>query len=79
MSLDIDPKTGADIIADLLIWEYTQGLGPDVIWCSPPCTHYSWARSKAKTPRDLEASDKLVQRSLDIITYWMPRAHKQGF
>ena len=74
LSLDIDPKTGADVIADLLTWDYKQGPGPDVIWCSPPCTHYSRARSKAKTPRDLEGSDRLVQRCLDIIAYWKPKA-----
>ena len=28
---------------------------PDAIWASPLCTHYSMARSTAKTPRDLVA------------------------
>ena len=37
------------------------------IWASPPCTHYSRARTKAKTPRDLDGSDSLVQKVLDII------------
>ena len=56
-------------------WEYTDFAlePPDFIWCSPPCTHYSIARSKAKTPRDLEGSDAIVQRCLDIIRYWRPR------
>ena len=59
MSLDSDPKCGADVCQDLLSWEYTYfGLEPpDVIWCSPPCTQYSIARSKAKTPRNLEGAD----------------------
>ena len=74
MSLDIDPKTGADVICDLLTWEYTDSLEPPaVIWCSPPCTMYSRARTRAKTPRDLEGADKLVQRCLDIIAYWKPK------
>ena len=69
ISLDIDPKSGACIIADFMGWEYAmypQGYF-DAIWASPPCTHYSVARTTAKTPRDLEGSDNLVQRVLDVI------------
>jgi len=75
LTLDIDPKCEPDICTDLMTWEYTYfGLEPpDVIWCSPPCTHYSIARTRAKTPRDLKGSDKIVQRCLDIIAYWRPR------
>ena len=75
LTLDIDPKCSPDICTDIMSWEYTDfGLEePDVIWCSPPCTHYSIARSKAKTPRDLEGSDQKIQRCLDIIAYWRPR------
>ena len=74
-TLDIDPKCSPYICQDIMTWEYTDfGLGdPDVIWCSPPCTMYSIARSKAKTPRDLEGSDAMVQRCLDIIAYWRPK------
>ena len=32
----------------------------DVVWASPPCTQYSVARTTAKTPRDLEGSDRLA-------------------
>ena len=42
---------------------------PDAIWASPLCTHYSMARTTAKTPRDLEGSDKLVQKVLDLVKY----------
>ena len=75
LTLDIDPKCSPDVCTDLMAWDYTNfGLEPpDFIWCSPPCTHYSIARSKAKTPRDLEGSDAIVQRCLDIIAYWKPR------
>ena len=74
LTLDIDPKCSPDICTDIMSWEYTDFSleEPDVIWCSPPCTHYSIARSKAKTPRDLEGSDQKVQRCLDIIAYWRP-------
>ena len=75
LTLDLDPKCQPDICTDIMTWEYTDfGLEPpDFIWCSPPCTHYSIARTKAKTPRDLEGSDAIVQRCLDIIQYWRPK------
>ena len=75
LTLDISSKCSPDICTDLMSWEYTDFAieCPDFLWCSPPCTHYSIARSKAKTPRDLEGSDAIVQRCLDIIRYWRPR------
>jgi site-specific DNA-cytosine methylase len=74
MSLDNDPKCGADVCQDLVTWAYTDfSEPPDVIWCSPPCTHYSKARTTAKTPRDLIGSDAMVQRCLDIISFWRPK------
>ena len=75
MSLDNDPKCGADVCQDLLTWEYTDFSlePPDVIWCSPPCTQYSIARTNAKTPRDLQGADAIVQRCLGIIAHWRPR------
>ena len=75
LTLDIDPKCEPDICTDIMSWEYTDYSlePPDFIWCSPPCTHYSTARTRAKTPRDLEGSDKIVQRCLDIIQYWRPK------
>ena len=75
LTLDIDPKCSPDICTDIMSWEYTDFRleDPDVIWCSPPCTHYSIASTNAKTPRDLIGSDAMVQRCLDIIAYWRPR------
>ena len=75
LTLDIDPKCSPDICTDLMSWDYTAFAlePPDFIWCSPPCTQYSIARTKAKTPRDLEGSDAVVQQCLDIIRYWRPR------
>ena len=75
LTLDLDRKCAPDICADILTWEYTSfSLDcPDFIWCSPPCTQYSKARTRAKTPRDLEGADAIVQRCLDIIAYWKPR------
>jgi hypothetical protein len=73
-SVDMNPKSGADIITDVGAWDYA-GYEPgyfQCIWASPPCTHYSIARTTAKTPRDLEGSDMLVQTVLDIINYHKP-------
>ena len=43
---------------------------PTAIWGSPLCTHYSTARTNAKTPRDLEGSDKLVRKVLDLANHF---------
>ena len=37
------------------------------ILAAPTCTHFSLARTTAKTPRDLKEAMKLVRRCLDII------------
>lgn len=69
-SLDIDPKCEATWTCDVLQWEAWKDMVPgryDFIWASPPCTHYSIARTTAKTPRNFELADAIVQRTLDII------------
>jgi hypothetical protein len=58
----------------------------DIIWGSPPCTYYSslqrgWIDRKKKDGiytieklnKDLENSDKLVERTLEIIDYFKPK------
>ena len=74
LSLDIDPKAGADITADILTWDYT--IYPeghfDAIWSSPVCAHFSIARTRAKTPRDLVWADSLVAKTIEIINYFKP-------
>ncbi len=74
-SLDIDPKSGADIVADFMTWDFSiyPEMHFDAIWASPVCTHYSIARTTAKTPRDLEGSDRMVQRVLDCIGLLKPQ------
>jgi len=72
-SLDVEGTP--TIKADIMTWDYRsfpEGTF-DVIWASPPCTMYSLARTTAKTPRDLEGSDAMVQRTLDIIAHFKPR------
>ena len=75
-SVDLDPKAACSEHCDVLAFEATRWPPGywDMIWASPPCTHYSRARTTAKTPRDLWGSDALAQRTLDIIAYFQPRA-----
>ena len=69
-SVDLDPRAHATITccvhelsADRVLREH----GPvDLVWASPPCTHYSIARTKASTPRDLDGSDAIVRKVLDL-------------
>ena len=67
-SVDIDAASKPTLVANVLDLQL-DALPPrvDCIWASPPCTHYSRARTKAKTPRDLDGADALVQKVLDII------------
>lgn len=75
ISLDLDPKAQATHTADILEWDYRQ-YPPghfQVVWGSPVCTHYSRARTNAKTPRDLVGSDLMVAKLLEIIAYFQPQ------
>ena len=73
VSIDNDPKAEATICADLLTFDYhALGGSFDCIWASPPCTQYSIARSKSKTPRDLVGADSLVSRDLEVIQHFQP-------
>ena len=66
-SVDLEPKFEPDVCCNVLdLTPEMIGEAPDLIWASPPCTHYSVARTTAKTPRDLEGSDRLVQKVLDL-------------
>ena len=70
-SVDIDPKFEPTICCNVLdLTPEMIGDPPDVIWGSPPCTMYSRARTTAKTPRDLEGSDRLVQKVLDLAEFY---------
>ena len=82
-SLDLDARMEPTICCNILdvtpemILEHGR---PDAIWASPLCTMYSRARTTAKTPRDLEGSDKLVQRVLDLarifdVPFFMENPH----
>ena len=74
LSLDVDPRSRADVLSNIMEWDYKQ-FAPghfDCVWASPPCTEYSVARTTAKLPRNLWLADNLVQRALDIVAYFKP-------
>jgi hypothetical protein len=66
-SVDIDPSRNATWTGDVREFDpATLQKRPDMIWASPVCTHYSIARTTAKTPRDLEWADSLAMAALRI-------------
>jgi hypothetical protein len=71
VSVDINGKFGAEIVIDILEWEYDKlDFAPDFIWASIPCEQYSIARTNAKTPRDFPMADSLVNKTCEIINYF---------
>jgi len=72
-SVDIEAKYNPTIcknVLDLSPEDIGSERGVDLIWGSPPCVHYSCARTNAKTPRDLEGSDKLVAKVLEFAAHY---------
>ena len=66
-SVDFDPQFKPTICMNVLDLEpYMIEGNVDLVWASPLCTHYSRARTTARTPRDLEGSDALVRKCLDL-------------
>ncbi len=58
---------------DIIDWDYTV-FPPkyfDLIWASPPCTEYSIA--KAIGIRDIEGSNRIVARTMEIIRSFDPK------
>lgn len=74
VNLDVDPKCKPTHVSDILKWDFRATYAPgdfDIIWASPPCTHYSVLRTTGG-PRDIEGANAIVQRTLEIIQYFRP-------
>ena len=70
--VDIDGKYGANIVVDILKWDDYTKYGPyDLIIAGVPCEQVSIARTRANTPRDLQLHDALVEKTKEIIKYFL--------
>jgi hypothetical protein len=66
ISVDIDPDAIASIHIDVRLLTPEMVGNVDLIWASPVCAAYSRARTNARTPRDFQWADSLVQAVLDL-------------
>lgn len=69
-TLDLDPKSGAHYALDVLEFDYKKELArwiPDVVWSSPPCTHYS--RANTRGSRDIRHANRITRKTLEIIAW----------
>lgn len=76
LSVDNDPRSPADVHADVMTWDYKGLFQPgdfDAVWASPPCTEYSNLRYCTNKPRDLPLADGFVLKAIEIIEYLQPR------
>ena len=72
-SLDIHPQYNPTKCVDILKWNYREYVPGTFhfIWASPPCTEYSFAKTKGI--RDLALADAIVKRTIKIIAYLKPK------
>ena len=86
--VSVDIEFDATHKVDILEFDYKQYKPDefDIVWGSPPCVYYStlqksWIGKQKKDGiytiekhnKDLEYSDKLVERTLEIIDYFKPK------
>jgi len=69
-SVSVDLLLPADHKVDIMDFNYKQYPKDtfDIVWASPPCTEYSKAKSVGV--RDIEGSNKIVLKTLEIINYF---------
>ena len=69
-SVSVDMILPADHQCDIMEFDYEQYPKDyfDIVWASPPCTQYS--RAKSQGVRDIEGSNKIVLKTLEIIKYF---------
>ena len=71
ITIDIDPKTKPDIIADIRHLPLKKGIKPDHVHASPPCTYFSIARQRryGLDMKGIADSLELVKDCFDAFDY----------
>ena len=69
-TISVDLILEADFKCDIMDFDYKQFPKDhfDIVWASPPCTEYS--KAKTRGVRDIEGSNKIVLKTLEIIDYF---------
>lgn len=76
IGVDIDPSTGADVIVDIVKWDYASALSAnefDVVFAWPDCRNFSDAKTTGVSPEDFENSIALVTACINIIVHINPK------
>ena len=70
ISVDSEKKFNPTHLCDIMDFDYKQYPKDyfGIVWASPPCTHYSKAKSRGI--RDIEGSNKIVLKTIEIINYF---------
>lgn len=73
ITLDSNPKFKADIVVDILKWNYKAWPKDsfDIIWSSPPCTEFSIAKTVGT--RNIALADQIVKKTIQIISHFKPK------
>lgn len=74
ISVDNNPKWNSTYIIDVLKFYQKNMFKPryfDIIWASPPCTEYSFAKTVGI--RNIKKSNELVKNTFNYIHYMKPR------
>ena len=75
ITLDNEERFAPSILADVREWDPLTAFTPgyfDIIWASPPCTEYSFAKTTGV--RDLDTANAIVVACRRIIDVLKPRA-----
>jgi site-specific DNA-cytosine methylase len=70
--VSLDRDMPADIRMDIMEWDFREfeTHAFDFVWCSPPCTEYSIAKTVGA--RRIDEANAIVRRALEIVRYFDP-------